>query len=119
VSARRLAPGKHFIHFDFKYDGGGAGKGATGILSVDGQQVAQGRIDRTIRARMSLDETMDFGEDTGTPVVEDYADRMPFKFTGTLDRFVVQLGEPGETTAVSSHRRQRPPKTAARVVPHE
>jgi arylsulfatase len=36
---------------------------------------------------------MDFGEDTGTPVVEDYAAKMPFKFTGTLDRFVIHLNE--------------------------
>jgi arylsulfatase len=36
---------------------------------------------------------MDFGEDTGAPVVEDYAAKMPFKFTGTLNKFVIHLGE--------------------------
>ncbi len=41
--------------------------------------------------RFSLDETYDVGEDTGTPVVEDYADAMPFEFTGTLKRFAVVL----------------------------
>ena len=30
-------------------------------------------------------------EDTGTPVVEDYATRMPFKFTGKLVRFTIEL----------------------------
>jgi arylsulfatase len=79
--------------FDFKYDGGGIGKGGTGRLTVDGKQVAKGRIEHTIRARFSLDETMDFGEDTGTPVIEDYAAKMPFKFTGRLNTFVIQLGE--------------------------
>jgi arylsulfatase len=118
TSPHRLAPGKHSIRFDFKYDGGGVGKGATGILTVDGEQVAQGRIDRSIRARMSLDETMDFGEDTGTPVVEDYADKMPFKFTGKLDRFVVQLGESGEAPA-AANRNRRPPKVAGRAIPNE
>jgi len=93
ASSQPLSPGKHTIKFDFKYDGGGVGKGGTGTLSVDGQQVAQGRIDKTIRARFSLDETMDFGEDTGSPVVEDYADKMPFKFTGRLDKFVIHLDE--------------------------
>ena len=39
----------------------------------------------------SLDETFDVGEDTGTPVVEDYADKMPYPFTGTLKKFVVVL----------------------------
>jgi arylsulfatase len=56
-------------------------------------QVAQGRIEHTIRARFSSDETMDFGEDTGTRAVEDYAAKMPFKFTGTLNKFVIHLGE--------------------------
>jgi arylsulfatase len=114
TSPHRLAPGKHSIRVDFKYDGGGLGKGATGILSINGEQVAQGRIDRTIRSRFSLDETMDFGEDTGTPVFEDYADKMPFKFTGTLEKFVVQLGEPG--TAVVSTRRRQPPREPTRQV---
>ena len=39
----------------------------------------------------SLDETFDVGEDTGTPVVEDYADKMTYPFTGTLKKFVVVL----------------------------
>ncbi len=76
---------------NFKYDGGGIGKGATGTLFVDGQPVAEGRILQTVPIRFSADETFDIGEDTGTPVVEDYADKMPFAFTGTLKKFVVIL----------------------------
>ena len=41
--------------------------------------------------------TFDIGEDTGTPVVEDYVDKMPFAFTGTLKKFVVVL-EPENLT---------------------
>ena len=92
-SPQPLEPGKHTIEFDFKYDGGGIGKGGVGTLKVDGKQVAEGRIEHTIRARFSLDETMDFGEDTGTPVIEDYAAKMPFKFTGALNKFVIHLSE--------------------------
>jgi arylsulfatase len=91
ASSQALAPGHHTIHLDFKYDGGALGSGGTGTLSVDGKQVAQGRIDHTIRARVALDETMDFGEDTGTPVIEDYVDKMPYRFTGTLDKFIIEL----------------------------
>ncbi len=93
ASTQRIAPGEHTIHFDFKYDGEGRGKGGLGTLTVDGKQVAQGRIERTIPNRFSLDETFDVGEDTGTPVVEDYASKMPFRFTGTLNKFVIDLGE--------------------------
>ncbi len=49
------------------------------------------RISKTIGVRFSFDETFDVGEDTGTPVVEDYVDQMPFPFTGTLKRFTVVL----------------------------
>ena len=55
--------------------------------------------DVATRARFSLDETLDFGEDTGTPVVEHYAAKMPFKFTGKLDKFVIRLTENKLTVA--------------------
>jgi len=45
VSNEKLAPGKHTLKFDFKYDGTGYGKGGTGTLTVDGKQVAQGKIE--------------------------------------------------------------------------
>jgi arylsulfatase len=84
-----LKPGKHTIVFDFKYDGGGLGKGGKGTLQVDGKTVATGRIERTLAFRLSLDETLDCGEDTGTPVSEDY--HVPFKFTGELKKVTVYL----------------------------
>ncbi len=86
-----VAPGKHTVVFDVKYDGGGVGKGGLGTLIVDGKEVAQGRINATMPARFSLDETFDVGEDTGTPVSEDYD--VPFKFTGQIEKVVIKLGE--------------------------
>src|SRR5260370_41606909 len=85
----RLSPGNHTILVDFKYDGGGLGKGGTATLMVDGQPVAQGKIERTIPFRISADETLDIGEDTGTPVSEDY--QVPFNFTGDLKKVAIQL----------------------------
>jgi arylsulfatase len=87
----RLGRGKHVILVDFKYDGGGIGKGDTVTLSVDDQTVAQGRIDRTYAFRVSFDETLDIGEDTGTPVSEDY--KVPFKFSGKLNRVLIRLSD--------------------------
>jgi arylsulfatase len=97
ASDRALSPGNHVVRVAFKYDGGGIGKGATGTLFVDGNQIAQGPIARTVPIRFSLDETFDVGEDTGTPVVEDYVDKMPYRFSGTLKKFVVVL-EPEKLT---------------------
>ena len=84
-----LAPGEHVIAFDFEYAGGGVGKGGKGVLTVDGMQVASVDFPRSIPFRMSLDETLDVGEDTGTPINDDY--RLPFAFTGTLRKVVVEL----------------------------
>jgi len=97
ISPAPIAAGDHTVRFSFKYDGGGIGKGGDGTLFIDGKQVAQGRIERTIPVRFSLDETFDIGEDTGTPVIETYVDKMPFRFTGTLKRVVVVL-EPEKLT---------------------
>jgi hypothetical protein len=91
ASKERLAPGRHVIRLAFKYAGGGVGKGGTTTLFVDEKQVAQGTIPQTLPARFSLDETFDVGSDTGTPIVEDYVDKMPYKFTGTLTRLGVVL----------------------------
>ncbi len=74
---------------DFAYDGGPPGSGGTSTLSIDGAEVASGRIDQTVPVRVSLDETLDIGEDTGTPVVRDYD--VPFRFTGTLHELVIEV----------------------------
>jgi arylsulfatase len=86
-----LAPGKHAIAFDFAYDGGGPGKGGQGTLAVDGKKVAEGRIELTQPLRFSLDESFDVGQDTGSPVIDEYDAKMPFKFTGTLNRIEFKL----------------------------
>lgn len=97
VSDQPIPAGNHVVRVAFKYEGGGIGKGATAVLFVDGKEVGQGRIPQTVPIRFSLDETFDIAEDTGTPVVEDYVDQMPFRFTGTLRKFVVVL-EPEKLT---------------------
>lgn len=91
ASTEPLAPGNHIIRCNFAYDGGGIGKGATATLLADEKQVAQGRVEHTIAVRFSLDETFDIGQDTGTPVLEEYESQMPFRFSGTLSKFAVVL----------------------------
>jgi arylsulfatase A-like enzyme len=89
--AAALTPGKHTIVFDFKYDGPGPGKGGTGVLSVDGKQVATQTIPHTIPFLMSIDETFDIGVDTRTPV-DDNDYQVPFRFTGKLSKLTYKLG---------------------------
>ena len=51
-----LAPGKHTIRYEFKYDGGGAGKGGVGTLIVDGQKAGEARLARTVPFVFSADD---------------------------------------------------------------
>ena len=86
-----LTPGKHTIVFDFKYDGPGMAKGGTGVLSVDGKEVAKKSIPHTIPALLTLDESFDVGVDTRTGV-DDKDYQVPFRFTGKLDKLTIKLG---------------------------
>ena len=86
-----LTPGKHTIVFDFKYDGPGFGKGGTGVLKVDDNEVATSKVPHTVPFLMSIDETFDVGVDSRTPVNdEDY--QVPFRFTGKLAKLTFMLG---------------------------
>jgi arylsulfatase A-like enzyme len=91
ASKTALSPGNHVIRVAFKYAGGGVGKGGTATLLIDEKAVGEVAIPQTLPARFSLDETFDVGADTGTPTVEDYAEKMPYEFTGTLKKLAVVL----------------------------
>jgi hypothetical protein len=99
-----LSPGKHIVEFDFKYEGlgpetlafnnlSGIGQPGTGVLKVDGKEVATRKMDHTIPLIMQWDETFDIGSDTGTPV-DDQDYQVPFKFTGKLSRRTIKIDRP-------------------------
>jgi arylsulfatase len=46
---------------------------------------------------MALDESLDIGMDTRTGVDESY--KLPFKFTGTIDKLTYKIGSEQLTTA--------------------
>jgi arylsulfatase len=83
--------GKHTIEFEFTYDGPGVGKGGTGVLKVDGKEVAMQKVPGTTPFIFQWDETFDVGSDTGTPV-DDKDYKCPFVFTGKLEKLTVKLG---------------------------
>ena len=98
-----LSAGKHTIAFDFKADGPGLGKGGTGVLSVDGKEVARNSMEHTIPVTFPEDETFDVGQDTRTGVaVVEYRYDPPFKFTGKIDRLTFKLEPfPAEQSAAT------------------
>src|SRR5262245_881604 len=89
--AQALTPGKHTVVFDFKYDGPGQAKGGTGVLSVDGKEVARKTIPHTVPALFTIDESFDVGVDTRTSV-DDKDYQPPFRFTGKLSKLMIELG---------------------------
>ncbi len=93
---RALSPGKHTIVFDFKYDGPGPGKGGTGVMTIDGKEFAKKTIPHTIPMLMAIDESFDIGSDTRSGVDDSY--KLPFRFTGTIDKLTYKLG-PNQMTA--------------------
>jgi len=99
-----LAPGKHTLEFDFKYDGMGAGtlafndfsgvgRPGVGTLKVDGKVVDTKTMPRTLPMILQWDESFDIGSDTLTGVNDaDY--RPPFKLTAKLDKLTIKLDRP-------------------------
>jgi len=91
IASNPLPAGKATITFDFAYDGGGPGKGGDGTLTVNGNQVAKGRIDQTQPNMFSLDETADVGLDEATPVVEGIGEGRETHFTGEIDKVILEV----------------------------
>lgn len=90
ADAKPLPAGKVTVKFDFVYDGGGLGKGGTGTLFVNGDQVAQGRIEHTASVIFSPDETADVGIDEATNVTDDYRE-LDNNFTGKISKVILEL----------------------------
>ncbi len=99
-----LSPGRHQVEFDFKYDGlgmgtlefgsvSGIGRGGTGVLKVDGQEVARQDMERSIPFILQFDESLDIGSDTLTGVNDaDY--EPPFAFNGKINKITLTIDRP-------------------------
>jgi arylsulfatase len=91
TSNETVPAGRVKLGFEFKSDGG-LGAGGMGKLLINGNPVAQGRIERTELYMFTDDETFDVGMDTGTPVIESY--QVPFPLEGKIERLDIQLSGP-------------------------
>jgi arylsulfatase A-like enzyme len=91
-SGPALGAGKHTIVFDYKSDGPGLGKGGTGVLSVDGKEVARKSMEHGTPITFPEDESFDIGQDTRTGVAMlEYRYDVPFKFTGKINKLNFKL----------------------------
>jgi arylsulfatase len=99
-----LAPGKHTIVYDFKYDGlgeatlaynntSGVGRGGTGTLTVDGKVASTQKLERTLPLVKPLDQFFAIGLSGPTPV-DDHDYKVPFNFTGNINKVTITLDPP-------------------------
>jgi hypothetical protein len=99
-----LAPGKHTLVFDYKYDGlglatvaynnlSGVGRGGTGTLSVDGKTVATQKMAHSTPLMYNLDDTFAIATSSDTPL-DDRDYKVPFPFTGKINKITVAVEEP-------------------------
>ena len=80
------------IKLDFKYDGGGTGKGGLAKLYVDGKLVAEGRVEKTQPALFSADETADVGKDDATQVADKVFENVKdSEFTGYVNKVTISI----------------------------
>jgi arylsulfatase len=87
---RPVPPGRATIRLDFAYDGGGPAKGGTATISVNGQKVAEGRIEHTVPGIFSGDEGADVGVDEGTNVTDAYP-AGENRFTGRILKVTIDV----------------------------
>jgi arylsulfatase len=99
-----LTHGKHTLVFDFKYEGlglgtlafnnmSGLGRPGTGVLKVDGKEVATQKMEHTMPMILQWDESFDIGSDTLTGVNDaDY--QPPFALTAKLNKLTLKVDRP-------------------------
>ena len=91
TAPQALPAGPATVVVDFVYDGGGAGKGGTATLSVNGKVVATGRVEKTQPNIFSADETADVGMDNQTPVAEGIGIGAETRFTGKINKITLEV----------------------------
>lgn len=84
--------GRRRVAMTFTYDGGGPARGGLVTLTVDGEVVGEGRLERTVPLVFSLDETCDVGHDSGLAVSDDYTPETS-SYNGTVHSVVIELDD--------------------------
>ena len=96
-----IPAGAHQVRMEFKYDGGGLGKGGDVTLYYDGKAVGTGRVEQTEPMAFSCDEACDVGSDTGSPTSPDYGPHAN-KFSGTIDWVTLDVAEDNQDHLITA-----------------
>lgn len=102
----KLPAGDHQLRLEFAYDGGGLGKGGTATLYLDGQPIAEGRVEHTHASIFSADSTALVGNKFGAPIGPDLEiEGNPFN--GTIKGVQIDLNKTDADHYVSDAERWR------------
>ena len=90
ASKSTIPTGKVKIEVETRYDTKERFAPATITLIVNGKQVGQGSIEKSVPVGHTASETFDVGVDLGSPVALDYYDRAPFRFNGKIEKIHIR-----------------------------
>jgi len=83
------------VRYEFASEG--VGRGGLMRILIDGREVGQGRIERTIVRTVEMTDTFDVGFDRSTPVTDEYAG--DGRFAGEIRKLTVEQIAPGTSSA--------------------
>jgi arylsulfatase A-like enzyme len=95
-SANAITSGEHQVRMEFAYVGGGLGKGGKVTLYIDGKKVGEGTVAMTLAMVFSADDGCDVGEDSGSPVSEDYGP-VGNRFNGVIKGVQLAIADAAES----------------------
>ena len=96
-----LSQGRHEIKMEFKYDGNGLGKGGAVSLLVDGQKVADGRLEHTVPVIFAADSTCMVGDKIGAPISNDFKEGGN-NFSGRINWVRIDVGSENFNSLITS-----------------
>jgi len=95
TSSNAIPKGNAEVKLDFVYEGGDEiGKGGVATIYVNGEKVAEGRIEKTIPSVFSADETADVAKDDATQVANSvFKNVKDSEFTGHVKKVEISIPE--------------------------
>ena len=92
MAPEALPAGDAEIKMEYEYDGDGTGKGGAVKLFVNGEMVAEGRVEKSIPVVFSADETADVGKDEATQVADlVFKNMKDSEFTGYVNNVTISI----------------------------
>jgi arylsulfatase A-like enzyme len=91
ITSETLPKGKVKLAVNVAYEGkpGELGKSAAVTITANGKPVGSGKLPKTVPLQFSLGEGVDVGTDLGSAI--DFTYQLPFTFTGTIEKVLVEL----------------------------